>query len=141
MDKNIIGLNIDESIIKSAVVETTKAAILASMSDNGLAEQLVHEVLSIKVDKDGKIATSSWGRESGITYLEYIVKKAIQDEAKSALKEALEENRPALKEAIKRELEKDSTRNEMINNFMSSMIETISYGYCTTVNVQFEEQK
>ena len=97
MDKNIIGLNIDESIIKSAVVETTKAAILASMSDNGLAEQLVHEVLSIKVDKDGKIATSSWGRESGITYLEYIVKKAIQDEAKSALKEALEENRPALK--------------------------------------------
>ncbi|WP_298578741.1 hypothetical protein [uncultured Olegusella sp.] len=141
MDKNSIGLNIDESIIKSAVVETTKAAILASMSDNGLAEQLVHEVLSIKVDKDGKIATSSWGRESGMTYLEYIVKKAIQDEAKSALKEALEENRSALKEAIKRELKKDSTRNEMLNNFMSEMMKAISYGYHTTVNVQFEEQK
>ena len=141
MDKSIIGLNIDESIIKNAVAETTKAAILASMSDNGLAEQLVHEVLNIKVDKDGRIATSSWGRESGMTYLEYIVKKAIQDEAKSALEEAIEENRSELREAIKRELKKDSTRDEMVNNFMSAMMEAISYSFCTTVNVQFGGQE
>lgn len=139
-NNNIIGLNIDDSIIKNAVMQTTKAAILESMSDSGLAEQIVHEVLNIKVDRQGNVATSSYERKYGMTWLEYTVKKAIQEEVHTTLKEAVEENRPAIRDAIKRELEKDDTRDGMVNEFMKSVIDTLACSWCPTVNVEFKRE-
>lgn len=140
-NQNIIGLNIDDSIIKNAVMQTTKAAILESMSNNGLAEQIVHEVLNIKVDRQGNIATNRYDRENGITWLEYTVRKAIQEEVHTALKEAVEENRPAIRDAIKRELEKDDTRDGLVNEFMKSVINTLACSWCPTVNVEFKKER
>lgn len=85
-----------------------------SVSDSGLAEQIVHKVLNIKVDRQGNVATNSCDREHSITWLEYAATKAVQEEVHTALKEAVEENRPAIRAAIKRELEKDDTCDGLV---------------------------
>ncbi|OFK25054.1 hypothetical protein [Olsenella sp. HMSC062G07] len=138
-NQNVIGLNIDDSIIKDAVTQTAKAAILQSVSDEGIAEALVREVLNIKVDKRGYVATSDYGRANGMTWLEYIVSEAIKKEVLSLLNEVVEESRPKFRKTIKAEMEKASTQDRMAEAFLDSMTRNLANSWKTDISIQFEK--
>lgn len=84
--QNIIGLNldIDDNYLAQCIQQTVVAGISESLNGkNEIVSQLVHDVLNIKVDSNGRI--SSYARDNDQTLLEYHVKHALNDEPRADL--------------------------------------------------------
>lgn len=105
--QNIIGLNldIDDNYLAQCIQQTVVAGISESLNGkNEIVSQLVHDVLNIKVDSNGRI--SSYARDNDQTLLEYHVKHAIREIAKEELANIVESSRPRISEAIRAEFSK-----------------------------------
>ena len=102
MSNNIMGidLNVDHNFLEAAVRDTVLTAIASAMDKEEVVQAIVHEALSMKVDKNGKV--NSYSSYNEYTILEYYVKTAIRDEAVKMAKEIIAEKTPLIRENVRR---------------------------------------
>lgn len=137
--QNIIGLNldIDDNYLAQCIHQTVVAGISESLNGkNEIVSQLVHDVLNIKVDRNGRV--SHYASDNDQTLLEYHVKSAIREIAKEELASIVESSRPRISEAIRAELSRKEFMDDAVRSFSRALTENLTRGWNTSVDVKFE---
>lgn len=136
---NIIGLNldVDDNYLSQCVEQTVIAGISESLNGkNEIVSQLVHDVLNIKVDRNGRV--SGYERDNQYTLLEYHVRHAITETTKEEIAKVIEESKPRIAEAIRDELSKKKTMNDMVACFVKAITYNLTNGWRTSIDINFE---
>lgn len=124
--------NLTKDLLTQSLIETLDAK-------NTIVEGIVSQILSVKVNEDGKI--DSWSSANKYTFLEYLVRKMIRDEVKSVAEEVLNEKRDDIRKAIRREMSNKATIDKFCNAFFSSVVDGLENRYKTTIDVTVEREK
>lgn len=124
--------NLTADLLKQSLIETLDAK-------NTIVEGIVSNILSVKVNEEGRIA--SWARDNKYTFLEYLVRKMIKDEVKSVAEEVLNEKRDDIRKAIRREMNNKATIDKFCNAFFSSVVDGLENRYKTTIDVVVEKER
>lgn len=136
---NIIGLNldVDDNYLSQCVEQTVIAGISESLNGkNEIVSQLVHDVLSLKVDKNGRV--NAYKSENQYTLLEYHVRNAITETTKEEIAKIVEESKPKIAEAIRDELIKKETMDNMVACFVRAVAYNLTSGWRTSIDINFE---
>lgn len=124
--------------LAQCIQQTVVAGISESLNGkNEIVSQLVHDVLNIKVDSNGRI--SSYARDNDQTLLEYHVKHAIREIAKEELANIVESSRPRISEAIRAEFSKKEFMENTVESFTKALIENLTRGWRSNISVRFSE--
>ena len=139
MGSNMVSLEIDEDMVKSALNSQIAAAIVQQLGDQDeLITGAVKVALSKKVDSDGKVNEySSYNRND---LLEVLATKSIHAAAKEALDEWIEENRSKIKEAVLKELDTPSRQRKIAVAYVNAIDESIKCNWRMDCNIQFIEK-
>jgi hypothetical protein len=136
MENNIVSLKISEDMVKEIVSKQIQQAIVKELgSAEAYMEALISAALHQKVSIDGKV--SRYSSDNKYDYLDIMLKEKIQETAKVALQEYIKENADKLKDALKKELEKTSTKNELVKTFVEGASKAFEYSWRFNCNVKF----
>ena len=124
--------NLTKDLLRQSLIETLDAK-------NSIVEGIVSQVLSVKVNEDGRV--SNYDRENRYTFLEWLVRKMIKEEVRSVADEVFEEKRGDIREAIRREVSKKANLNKMVDAFFESFSDNLNNKYRTTIDVGFNFEK
>lgn len=141
-DKNIIGINmgLDPNYVEGIIKETVSATIAeALMGKEEFAKTLINEVLDTKVNRDGKV--SKWTNDNDRTTLQYLVSKAVNDAAKEALNECMEDMKPQLKEVIILALKQKKTKDALAEAFLDSVTGAIASCWRSNISFSFDKSE
>lgn len=141
-DKNIIGINmgIDPNYIEGIIRETVSATIAeALMGKEEFAKTLINEVLDTKVNKNGEV--SKWPGDNDRTTLQYLVSKAVNDAAREALNECMEDMKPQLKEIIILALKQKKTKDALAEAFLDSVTGAIASCWRSKISFSFDKSE
>lgn len=141
-DKNIIGINmgIDPSYVEGIIRETVSATIAeALMGKEEFAKTLINEVLDTKVNKNGEV--SKWSGDNNQTTLQYLVSKAVNDAAREALNECMEDMKPQLKEIIILTLKQKKTKDALAEAFLDSVTSAITSCWRSNISFSFDKSE
>lgn len=139
-DKNIIGINmgIDQNYIEGIIRETVSATIAeALMGKEEFAKTLINEVLDTKVNNKGEV--SRWASDNDRTTLQYLVSKAVNDTAREALNECMEDMKPQLKEIIIIALKQKKTKDALAEAFLDSVTRSITSQWSSNISFSFDK--
>ena len=135
-----LDLKIDQEAITGVIKQMVNAGIVQALDEkNNIASSIVNQVLSMKVDDEGKV--SSYSSYNKCTLLEYYVKQMIKDEAVNVIKEVMEEKREDIRGMIKREMSKKATIDSFYKAFLSGVVDSIDSTYRTTINVSVNKKE
>lgn len=138
MNSELVSLNVSETMIKDIVSKQIQQAIVREL---GNAEEymsaLVKNALHEKVSSTGKV--SNYSSDNKYDYLDILLKNNIQEAAKKALQEYIEENSDLLKTALKKELEKEANRSALVGAFINGASKAFEYSWNFNCNVKFEK--
>ena len=135
MENNIVSLKISEDMINGIVSKQIQQAIVKELgSAEEYMEALISAALHQKVSIDGKV--SRYSSDNKYDYLDIMLKEKIQETAKVALQEYIKENADKLKDALKKELEKTSTKNELVKTFVEGASKAFEYSWRFNCNVR-----
>ncbi|RGR75488.1 hypothetical protein DWY25_04430 [Holdemania filiformis] len=135
-----LDLKIDQEAITGVIKQMVNAGIVQALDEkNNIASSIVNQVLSMKVDDEGKV--SSYSSYNKYTLLEYYVKQMIKDEAVNVIKEVMEEKREDIRGMIKREMSKKATIDSFYKAFLSGVVDSIDSTYRTTINVSVNKKE
>lgn len=132
-----VNLSLSESVVRPIIEAKVQAAVLMALradEPSKLLEQLVEKALMLKVDSGGKV--SNYSSENKYTLIETMANKAIQDAARSALTEWIDENKTLLQESFKRQLAKKP--GAFAKAFIDGLIETSANSYRMSVTVEMK---
>ena len=130
-----LSLNISKELIEPIIREKIHAAVIESFSGTTvLLDKIIGASLNVKVDRDGKISNYS----GDVSFIQWFCQKAIQDSAKQALSEYINEQKPALVEAVKRQLRKN--QNSVAKAFVDGMASSIESNYRMSISVGFNNK-
>jgi hypothetical protein len=141
-DANIIGvdMHVDKGYLEAAVRQTVVAGISEALNGkNEIMSQLVHDVLSQKVNSDGKVPDRY--EKATMTLLEWYTRRALTDEAKSLIAEEVEKAKPQIRKQIRAELQKQSTTNALVDGFLTAVTSSIGRYYGCTINFDFTKEQ
>ena len=141
-DKNIIGINmgIDPNYIEGIIRETVSATIAeALMGKEEFAKTLINEILDTKVNNKGEV--SKWSSDNDRTTLQYLVSKAVNDAAKEALNECMEDMKPQLKEIIILTLNQRKTKDALAEAFLDSITGAITSNWRGNISFSFNKSE
>lgn len=139
-DKNILGISmgIDPDYIEGIIRETVSATIAeALMGKEEFAKTLINEVLDTKVNKNGEV--SKWSSENDRTTLQYLVSKAVNDTAKEAINECMEDMKPQLKKIITISLEQKKTKDALAEAFLDSIENSLADYWRSNISFSFNK--
>lgn len=135
-----LDLKIDQEAITGVIKQMVNAGIVQALDEkNNIASSIVNQVLSMKVDDEGKV--SSYSSYNKYTLLEYCVKQMIKDESLNVIKEVMEEKREDIRGMIKREMSKKATIDSFYKAFLSGVVDSIDSTYRTTINVSVNKKE
>lgn len=141
MKNNVLGLDlkIDQDYIGKCIEQVVKAGMIEALNmKNEFASECVKNILTQKVDKEGRPSTSSWDKD---TLLEYYLRKAISETAKDEIMVIMKENQPKIRELIKKEINKKSTIDKFVSSFFTNVTDTLASDWKTKININFEQVK
>jgi len=135
-----VDIKIDQSIIKPIMEKQIAAAIIQNLGKEAeLIEKMVGIVLSQKVDSEGK--PPRYPSDGKYDYLEFMVKKGIQDAAQEAFREWLKESTDKIKQAVVAELKKPARQRTMANAFVDAIEKSLKCSWNMTCNVSFVQDR
>lgn len=138
-EQSMMGLKmeLDQKYIDNLVKQMVEASIIQTLDGkHQIASSLVHEVLNQKVDSEGRPTSSSYYKD---TLLSYLTKKMIREEVQNMFLAVLEEKREDIKKVIKKELSKEPMLGKFVECFVSDVMNNLSSSWRTTVNVKFDK--
>lgn len=141
--KNLMGLNLN--VDSELMAEAAKEAIIAGVASGlemkeALVSEFVKSMLSEQVRvEDGR--TRQYSSDKCCSRMEYIVRKAFSDIIREELANMLEEQKPVLRDLIRKEFQKKQVQSQFVEMFMTSLTDSITNQYSTTVNLEFKEKR
>lgn len=136
---NIVGvdMHVDPDYLEKVVHQTVLAGVSAALNGKDeIVSQLVHDVLTTKVDKRGKI--SSYPKDNDQTLLEYLVRKELKSVALEEVENEVEKARPKLKRKIREEIKKESTTDKLVESFLNAVTDAV--GNSWRCSIKFEDE-
>jgi hypothetical protein len=105
-----MNINVSPDLVEPIIKAQLQTAIVRQLqSDENLIPKLVEAALLDKVDESGK-KNKNYSSSNKYLFIDILCKKAIQEAAKVAMKEYIEDNQDTLKRVIKKQLrEQEST--------------------------------
>lgn len=135
-----MNLEINEEVIQTIFKETLNQSIITAMGNKEeFMSALINNALSEKVDNLGKV--SRYSSDNKYSFLDIHVRKIIQDSAKEAINEYLEENKELLKSVVKREMEKEENKSALVNAFVQGAVDSFDYNYNFKADVKIEKNE
>jgi len=134
---NDVNLQIGQDVIRPIIEAKIQAAIVAELSSvkGAVIDEIVRNLLTVRVDENGKRS----GYSSDRPFLEWVVKDAVMNMTKVALKETLEVHGAAIREEISKAIIRQ--KRSIADVFVAHLLSATEDKWRTTVNVQFEKPK
>lgn len=124
--------NLAKDLVEQSLIETLN-------SKDEIVRQIISSLLSVKVDKDGKV--SNYSNDNKYTYIQYLVNKMIKEEVESVARECLEENREQIRNTIKKEMSKKATIDKFYDAFFDNIVGSLNDRYITTIDINIDKKR
>lgn len=139
--KEALGMSLE--ISQEYIEKLTKDLLTESLIEtldakNRIVESIVSEVLSVKVDKDGR--PSTYNGDSHRTYLKYLCEKMIRDELNSVAEEVMTERRTEIRGEIKKAIVKKANMDKFVDAFINTALNGLNCTWKTNVNFTFTKE-
>jgi hypothetical protein len=132
MGNEIANIQISKDVIEPIVRAQLHASIAAGLGrSEELVAQVVHTIMHMKVDSDGKESRY----DSGKPLITWMAEDAIKKAAKEAIIEWFADNKDKLKEDIKKAIAKNS--KAMAEQFVMGMCNKATKDFYVNVGVNF----
>ena len=133
--KSNVNVEISEDLVKPIIQAKIQAAIVTEMSKDkdGLLEAMVNGAMTQKVNDDGRRVKDSYYNKT--PFIEVLCKNAIQEAAREAMKDFIEENKPLIKEKIKKELTRKNSM--MAKAVVDGMVKNMQTSWNFKVDTHF----
>jgi predicted glycosyl hydrolase (DUF1957 family) len=138
---NILGvdLKLDQEYIKASVEDIVKSGIVQALGDpERIVKTAVDQTINMKVDRDGKPCSSSYG---SVSYLNWLANKTVQDVVMEAMTDIVKEQADTIKELIKKQLSSKQFLNDVSGQFVKSLLDNTASTWKTPITVRFEKPK
>ena len=141
---NLMGLNL--SVNSELIADAVRETIIASIAEGlGNKEAIIHEfvnaVLTDRVLVEDGSRPRGYSSEKTCSRLEFTIRKAIMEIAKEELCNMIEEQKPVMRELIRKEFAKKNVQSGLVQMFMDSLKDNITYPYRTKVNIEFKKDR
>ncbi len=127
-------LKLPKDLIDSIVkVQVSQAMTDALGGSDQIIKELVHQVLNVSVDRDGKACNYS----GSMPYITYLMQKSLTESIKAILMEELEKHEKAIRAAIAAELGKKNSPlvKQLVEGMSTGLLASVSDRYRFTCNV------
>ena len=143
-NNNLMGLNL--SVNSELIADAVRETIIASIAEGlGNKEAIIHEfvnaVLTDRVLVEDGSRPRGYSSEKTCSRLEFTIRKAIMEIAKEELCNMIEEQKPVMRELIRKEFAKKNVQSGLVQMFMDSLKDNITYPYRTKVNIEFKKDR
>lgn len=112
---------VDEKLVEPVIREQISAAVVAQLGDTTeLMKKMIHQSLSVKVNKDGKV--DQYSSYNTFSLIEALAGKAIREAARQAIETIVEEKKPEIEAAVRDYLSRAPKRTAaaIVNAFCDS---------------------
>lgn len=141
-EKQALGmsLQISQEFIDNLAKDLVQESLIETLNGkDDIVRQIVSQILSVKVDKDGKV--SNYSSDNKYTYLQFLVDKMIKEEVISVAQEVLTERRAEIREHIKKEMSKKATIDKFYDAFFSNITNNLDSRYDTKIEVNIDKKR
>lgn len=129
-----VEMKVNPEYLEKSAEKIVKAGIIEALGDpSKILTKAVDSVLSMKVDRDGKVSTSY----SAVPYIEWLATKTIQDTVKDCIKEVIDERKPEFEAAIKKNLASKTFINTTASCFLKAILDAANSRWNMPINVDF----
>lgn len=134
----LASLEISKTVIESIMKEQIQAAIVGEMSktSGNMVERIVSAAVNQRVNSYGNPTNDNYG---SMPLMEYLLKEAIAQVSKNAVKEFINSQKDEIQKAMLRELSK--SRNQIVKNFVETLITKTNDKYAFDLKIQFNDKK
>jgi hypothetical protein len=125
-------------LIKPAIEAKVNAAVMEAMGERGMSvliEKLVAEIMTRKVDDNGKVNSSSYCNT--VPWLSWAVRSTVEETIKETIVKHIADHQDAIKSAIEAEMRK--SKSPLVQSLVSAMASGLA-ATCSQyrVNVEFK---
>lgn len=132
-----MNMEISDEVVKTVFEQSLNQAIVEAMGNKEeYMSALINAAFKQKVDSTGKV--NDYEHYNKHTWLDFHIKKAIQDAAQEALFEFLTENKEMLKRQVKEEMNKSQNRTALVNSFVRAAEEAFEYNFRISADVHLQ---
>lgn len=132
-----VTTQVDDNLVKPVVEAEIRAAIVRQLENiDDLVPKLVKAVLLAKVNSDGKVSDRDYNNRYDL--LDVMCRDAIQQAARVAMMEYIEESADELRIEVKRQIEASS--GKMAKIFVDSLTGSLKTSWQFTVKVMLPGQ-
>ena len=134
-----LNISVDDELVEPIVRAEIQTAIVRQLeSDTNLIPKLVEAALAQKVAENGQ-HSKRYSSDNKYLFIDALCKKAIQDAARQAMSEYLEENKEALKVEVKKQLRKSNAKLAEI--FVEGLVGGLSSSWNFQVSIDLPTDK
>ncbi len=133
-------VQVDPGLVEPIVRAEIEAAIVTQLQKNeNLIPKLVQAALADKVNERG--VKGQYNSDNRYLFIDVLCRDAIQEAARAAMKEYIEEHKEALKAELARQLREKTTTGELARIFVESLAGALSAGWRFEVKVELPGQR
>ncbi len=134
----LISMNVDNTVITDVLNKQIQTAIIRELDKMPeLMDSIISIAMKQKVNESGNV--SNYNGDNKYDFIEIVSRKAIQEQAKVALQEWVDENKDKIKDSLKKVLTKNA--DNIAGHMVHSMVENVKNGYNIQVSLNIEKQK
>ena len=132
-------IQIDPKLINELVREHIQVAVAQALSDKKdvLVNQLVHAVLSTKVDEKGTVQSQEYYNKH--TWLDYMIGTELREAVKKTIIETIRGMQPEIEKAVRRDVAKSGS--SLAKAMMSGFEDSLKYDWTFKVQIGSNEAK
>lgn len=135
-----VNIQLSKDLIAPIIENKVKMAVIEAMGDGKtLINNVVETVLSLKVDEKGQRQSSDYYNK--YSFIDIVLKQAIENACKEAIKEFINENCDKIKEETKRQLCTKKGLGIFVESFLSGMLKASESDYRFKAEFKFETPK
>ena len=141
-EKQALGmsLQISQEFIDNLAKDLVQESLIETLNGkDDIVRQIVSQILSVKVDREGKV--SNYSAENKFTYLQFLVNNMIKEEIISVAQEVLTERRVEIREHIKKEMSKKATIDKFYDAFFSNIVNNLDSRYDTKIEINIDKKR
>lgn len=134
-----VNIQLSKDLIAPIIENKVKMAVIEAMGDSKtLISNVVETVLSLKVDEHGK--RGQYDSYNKYTFIDIVLKQAIENACREAIKEFINENTEKIKEETKRQLCTKKGMGAFVDSFLRGMLRASESDYRFKAEFSFNDK-
>jgi len=135
--ENTVSLQISKDLVNPIVETKVKEAILAAMGgQEKIIEKVVNEVLSRRVDENGKHTNNTYSDK--FSWLDVVVTKQIREAVETQVKDVVAESSIQIREAVIKQLQSKKGSSMVAAALVDCLSKTFASSWTSKFDVKFE---